>query len=320
MAGSLEPRTSARCTIWTSSGPLKVELWAKECPRTAFKFLENCVQGRYNGVKFEKKVYDAAVQSSEIENEPWGNLENDSRIKMNRRGLLAVNVESKGGFFITLRETSELDGQVTVLGQLVDNSFYTLLKISEKEFKSGTQDQTYLYPATVERIEVEERYFENLNIEKKREASSVPGAVPKRVKRAAKVQLDYDHEEDEEDDEPSETVNIKITAAHDLLASKGLMRQAPDTQYRHDVSEDVAAVESRQPTDPTDPKLTSFAVPDTPTHQHHNAEAAADSENPTDQLSSREADTMAMLAKFKQRLARSNSLSSHQLNFEDRES
>ncbi|SCU88112.1 LAFA_0E10792g1_1 [Lachancea sp. 'fantastica'] len=329
MSSSLEPRTSAKCTIWTSQGPLKVELWAKQCPKVALRFLKNCVNDRYNGVSFERKVYDAAVQTSEIDNEPWGVLESDSRIKMNRRGLLAINLESKGDFFITLRETPELDGQVTVLGQLVDNTFYTLLDIAGKELDSEKKDGRFLYPAIVDRIEVEEQFFtEDMKMEtKKRETSVTSQGSRKRARKSAKVRLDYDDE-----DEHNETVNVKITSAHDLLVPKGLMRSAKNAQgdVKHEVQQakeirDGPDINNDDPSEKARKHHENKRVDQNVTKTNTSSKSARThnqqtegSPNPTSEPERREMETMELLAKFKQKLAKASALNSHELNFGDK--
>lgn len=89
MSSGSEPRTSSRCTIWTSEGPLKVELWVNEAPETSRLFLKRCAQGLYDGVRFVKKLHDAVIQTEDIGGESVEMVESDSRIKMNSRGLLA---------------------------------------------------------------------------------------------------------------------------------------------------------------------------------------------------------------------------------------
>ncbi|CEP61924.1 putative peptidylprolyl isomerase CWC27 LALA0_S04e03752g [Lachancea lanzarotensis] len=318
MAGNLEPQTSARCTIWTSLGPLKVEIWAKQCPQTALKFLKNCVNDRYNGASFHRKVYDAAVQTSEIDSEPWGILENDPGIKMNRRGLLAIDIESKGDFFITLRETPELDGQVTVLGQLVDNTFYTLLEISQKELDSESNDDRYLYPAVVERIEVEEQFFEQdlKSSPTKKKSRENPVSSHRPPPKRARVRLDYDHDEDV-DDEVSQAVNFKMTSAHDLLAPKGLMRSAKQQQQdvKKDVEEPVAKLEDDSAKKHHKNKFIGQNVE--PPNANDDDQDTGKVSAPVSDSETREWETMRLLAQFKQKLAKSNVLNSHELNFDE---
>ncbi|SCU95071.1 LANO_0E09164g1_1 [Lachancea nothofagi CBS 11611] len=305
MAHGLEPRTSAKCTIWTSLGPLKVELWAKECPKTVFRFLKNCVDGEYDGVSFKRKVFDVAVQTADAGNEPWETMEMDTRIKMNCRGLLAVSPGSKGAFFVTLRDATELDGKVTVFGKLVDNSYYTLLRVAEKELKPEPHSTEYLYPATIERIEIEEPYFEKLDANKRPIQQLVAHTPkPKRAKRAAKIRLDYEDEGDAE-----EAVDVKIAAAHDLSIDESLVRQTTKLSPNPDSEESQKRMEGFE--------TPQEGVVDEPVEQKASSLSSflQSSGSASGNISERELKTMELLAKFKQKSAHSNPITSHELNF-----
>ncbi|SCU84957.1 LADA_0D04896g1_1 [Lachancea dasiensis] len=309
---SLEPQTSAKCTICTSVGPLKLGLWARECPQTVSRFLKNCAKGSYDGVSFERKVFDAAIQTAEIDQPTWGALETNSRIKMDQRGLVAVESHSKGAFFVTLRETTALNGKVTVIGKLVDNSYYTLLEIASKELKSEpSQTAEFLYPATIESILLDEPYFEveqgTVKNSKRQSPLELP-VKPKRAKKASKVLLQFEEEEDD-GDETLATANMKISAAPGLVNNEALTNgeqtiEDMGVQDTLDLSEDDQGLQKKK-------------HESSPSLRERPAEHAADDRSTS--ISKRERDTLELLAKFKQRSSQPNSITSHHLDFGDAE-
>ncbi|CUS24452.1 LAQU0S16e02036g1_1 [Lachancea quebecensis] len=320
MSGGLEPRTTARCTIVTSEGALKVELWAKEFPKTTRRFLENCTKGLYNGVPFDKKPNGLMIQTGEIGCDPVGAVESNTRVQFDRRGLLASFPSSKGSFFITLRDNLSLERKATVFGKLVDSTYYNVLSICDKQLKADSDE--FLYPAWIKEISVEEPYFRDLpNWETSAPVTVRNAAKPERKRPATKrVRLVYEDEGDEQEDA---VPNIKIRAAHDLLNDKRLVKSSPSLEtsssaeprlsrkssehigssnIEHEASLSDAEKEGRSPED-TQP------VPKAPVIATHEE---AEEEH---KLTQRERETLRLLEQFKKTSAKNKLFSSHQLNF-----
>ncbi len=66
---STEPQTTGRVIINTTSGPIDINLWCKECPTITRTFLQLCLDGYYNGMIFHRIINNFLIQSGESRNE-----------------------------------------------------------------------------------------------------------------------------------------------------------------------------------------------------------------------------------------------------------
>lgn len=173
----MEPSTSAKVILHTSKGPVDLELWAKETPKTCRNFLQHCVNGYYNGTEFHRVIKNFAVQAGDPTNTgsggqsiyetPFFSDEFHSRLRFSKRGVLAManmgEPNTNGSqFIITLGPAPELNGKNTIFGRVVGDSFYNILQIASSELEDGAQDGTPLYPATIVKTEVTVPYFDDL--------------------------------------------------------------------------------------------------------------------------------------------------------------
>jgi len=62
---STEPPTSATVIFETTYGPLSIDLWCKECPRTTQYFLQLCADGFYNNLPFHRIVPNFLIQTGD---------------------------------------------------------------------------------------------------------------------------------------------------------------------------------------------------------------------------------------------------------------
>lgn len=100
---STEPKTSGAVTLNTTYGPLRIELWGKECPMACRNFIQLCLEGYYDGSPFHRLVPGFCLQVGKpacgLEDETDGSaifpggrfpIETHSRLKFNRRGLVGM--------------------------------------------------------------------------------------------------------------------------------------------------------------------------------------------------------------------------------------
>ncbi|AET37426.1 putative peptidylprolyl isomerase CWC27 Ecym_1176 [Eremothecium cymbalariae DBVPG len=219
---SSEPSTSAKCVFHTTKGDLEVELWARECAVTTKRFLESAGNGLWKGKAFSKlgsSLIQVGFSTFKCAKEYNG------RLRFNRRGLLGI-MPGNGVLFFTLEEQPSLNDDAVLFGTLVGNSFYTLLGISQGELEED--GEKFLYPATIDTIDITVPYFNDLAtpVSKRESHDKTPPKATKKRKIGSKIQLTYEDEEEDEDSE-SNTNNIKIRAAHDVLASDGNFQVAP---------------------------------------------------------------------------------------------
>lgn len=222
---SLEPQTTAKARLHTTKGIIDVELWAKETPITSRIFLNNILNQKFNNWHFNRIVPNFITQvDGSINQEPFED-EFNTRIRFNRRGLLgSVNLNQRnsntGKFFISLKDTPELNNKNTVFGKVVGDSIFNIIKISEGEL--AEDGETPLYPVKIMKSEVLIPYFDDLL---KEEVVTFSEKIPtkKSKKKKPKVKLNYGDEDNEE--ESTEDVKVKMKSAHELLNDKKLSKE-----------------------------------------------------------------------------------------------
>jgi peptidyl-prolyl cis-trans isomerase SDCCAG10 len=62
---NLEPQPTASCVLNTTSGDISLELWAQQTPLTCRNFLQNCLDGYYNGTVFHRLVPGFVLQGGD---------------------------------------------------------------------------------------------------------------------------------------------------------------------------------------------------------------------------------------------------------------
>lgn len=128
----------------TTVGEIEVELWSKEAPRAARNMIQLCLEGYYDGVIFHRIIKGFMAQTGDpsgtglggesIYGKPFRD-EFHSRIKFNRRGLVGLANAGKDDngsqFFFTFGPSPELNNKHTIVGKVVGNTLYNMLKLEE---------------------------------------------------------------------------------------------------------------------------------------------------------------------------------------------
>lgn len=301
---NLEPQPTASAIMHTTLGEIMVELFAKQTPLTCRNFLQLSLDGYYDGTVFHRlvpnfilqggdptgtgnggeSIYDGGAFSGDLD--PWPmdlrtgqnagptgiNFADEfhSRLKFNRRGLLAMANESKPNtngsqFFFTLDKTEELTGRNTLFGRVAGDTIYNLAKIGESEVAEGTERP--LYAVKIERIEILVNPFEDM---KKRTRTAThtttkPAEKEKKKKRKAggKQLLSFGDDEGEEeeislpkkpkfdtrliaDEEPEEPVT-KPKSSKPKAKSKKITIDRDD-ENGPETTKKVEAMEQKKPT------------------------------------------------------------------------
>lgn len=213
---SLEP--TAKVVVQTTKGEIHMEIFAKETATFLKPFLQNCLDNKYKGIPFGK-VLPYLVQTD-------GNGEGTKfkkryhlRLKFSMKGCVGLvnSADSKSasvdGFFITSKEAPELNEHFVMIGRVIGDSIYNVIKMSQNDMKED--GETPVHPVVIEETRVTEKYFDDIEASTKEEA-----AEPKKKKRKA-VKLDYG--EDEED------TGFKMRSAHETLDDKRLGRGKQDS-------------------------------------------------------------------------------------------
>ena len=237
---NLEPQPTASAIIHTTLGEISVELFAKQTPLTCRNFLQLALDGYYDDTIFHRlvpnfilqggdptgtgnggeSIYDGGALSGDLD--PWPmdqrrgknagpqgiNFRDEfhSRLKFNRRGLLAMANDGKpdtngSQFFFTLDKTEELNKKNTLFGRVAGDTIYNLAKMGESEADETTERP--LYVVKILRIEILVNPFSDMK-KRLRVAPQVyskpPAEKDKRRKRKGGKQLLSFEEEGEEGD------------------------------------------------------------------------------------------------------------------------
>lgn len=121
-----------------------MELWSKEAPKAGRNMIQLCLEGYYDGVIFHRIIKGFMAQTGDpsgtglggesIYGKPFKD-EFHSRLKFNRRGLVGLANAGKDDngsqFFFTFGPTPELNNKHTIVGKVVGNTLYNMLKLEE---------------------------------------------------------------------------------------------------------------------------------------------------------------------------------------------
>jgi cyclophilin family peptidyl-prolyl cis-trans isomerase len=146
-------------TLHTNHGPVEVELFDEDAPKTVQNFLDLTAKGFYDGITFHRVIPDFMIQGGcplgtgtggpgyEFEDEP-----NDHKVD---RGALAManrgpNTNGSQFFVVTADACPWLDGKHTVFGR-VTSGMDTVDEISK--VPSDSRDKP-LEAVVIERVEL----------------------------------------------------------------------------------------------------------------------------------------------------------------------
>ncbi|KAI8917815.1 peptidyl-prolyl isomerase cwc27 [Powellomyces hirtus] len=233
------PPTKGKVILHTTAGPLEIELWPKETPKTCRNFVQLCLEGYYDGTIFHRIVKGFIVQGGDptgtghggesVYGEPFAD-EFHSRLRFSHRGLLGMaNTglnENGSQFFFTLDRTDELNRKNTLFGKIVGDTIFNLLKFGELE---ADEDERPLFPPKIIRTEVLNNPFDDIEpritpeeraeqaaAEKRRREDEEAAKKPKGKKNLTLLSFG---EEAESEQTSMSSAKAKIKSSHDLLVN-----------------------------------------------------------------------------------------------------
>lgn len=185
-----EPPTTGKLLLYTTYGPIEIELWCKECPKATRNFIQLCLEGYYDQTTFHRLVPGFVIQGGDPTGTGNGGSAVDNqiippeyhtRLKWTRRGLLGVaGMDSTGNgksqFFFTLCETPELYRKSTLFGKVVGETIYNLVRMGELQVEKGTE--RILHPPIILYTQVLNNPFDDiiprelLEVKERREKST----------------------------------------------------------------------------------------------------------------------------------------------------
>jgi peptidyl-prolyl cis-trans isomerase B (cyclophilin B) len=151
----------SQATLHTNHGPVKLELFDEDAPKTVDNFLKLSRDGYYDGLIFHRVIKDFMIQGGCPEGTGTGGpgYEFEDEINQHKivRGALAManrGPDTNGSqfFIVTKDDASWLDGKHTVFGRVVDGMDAV---DSIESVETGPQDRP-ADPVVLEKVEVHE--------------------------------------------------------------------------------------------------------------------------------------------------------------------
>jgi cyclophilin family peptidyl-prolyl cis-trans isomerase/protein-disulfide isomerase len=116
-------------TLHTIKGDVMIQLFPEKAPQAVNNFVFLAQKGWYDGITFYRVLPDEMVKSGDPSETGLGNpgylfdTEINSGLRFDQPGMLAMDNDGPGTngsrFFITLSPAPQLDGQYTILGQVL---------------------------------------------------------------------------------------------------------------------------------------------------------------------------------------------------------
>jgi peptidyl-prolyl cis-trans isomerase B (cyclophilin B) len=151
----------SRATMHTGHGPIAIELFDEDAPKTVDNFLKLSRDGYYDGLTFHRVIRDFMIQGGCPQGTGTGGPGYEFEDEINRhkveRGALAManrgpNTNGSQFFIVTTEAAPWLDGKHTVFGR-VESGMESVDAIESVE--TGAQDRP-AEPVVIERVEVDE--------------------------------------------------------------------------------------------------------------------------------------------------------------------
>jgi peptidyl-prolyl cis-trans isomerase B (cyclophilin B) len=149
----------SQATLQTSAGPMTVELFDEDAPKTVENFRRLAADGFYDGLIFHRVIKDFMVQGGCPEGTgrggPGYTFEDEINHHKVERGALAManagpNTNGSQFFIVTTAQAPWLDGKHTVFGRVV-GGMETLDAI---EATDTDPDDRPLEPLRIERVDL----------------------------------------------------------------------------------------------------------------------------------------------------------------------
>jgi cyclophilin family peptidyl-prolyl cis-trans isomerase len=149
----------ATATLHTNHGPIQVELFPDDAPKTVANFEQLARDGFYDGLTFHRVIPDFMIQGGCPRGDGTGGPGYQFEDEFNQhkvvRGALAManagpNTNGSQFFIVTTEEASWLDGKHTVFGQVTDG-MDVVDRISELARDANDRPRE---PATIDRVEL----------------------------------------------------------------------------------------------------------------------------------------------------------------------
>ena len=147
-------------TLQTNHGPIKVELFPEDAPKTVGNFQDLAAKGFYDGLTFHRVIEDFMIQGGDPTGDGTGGpgytFEDEPNEHRVVRGALAManagpNTNGSQFFIVTADACPWLDGKHTVFGRVTEGMDVV---DSIESVPTDAADKP-LEPQTIERVELD---------------------------------------------------------------------------------------------------------------------------------------------------------------------
>ena len=151
----------SRAILHTNAGPITVELFDEDAPKTVDNLRKLAGDGFYDGLIFHRVIKDFMVQGGDPTGTgrggPGYTFEDEFNDHRMVKGALAManagpNTNGSQFFIVTAEDCSWLDGKHTVFGRVIEGQD-VVHRISQVDRDGRDKPKT---PVTIERIELSE--------------------------------------------------------------------------------------------------------------------------------------------------------------------
>jgi cyclophilin family peptidyl-prolyl cis-trans isomerase len=151
----------SQLTLHTNHGPVAVELFDEDAPKTVENFLKLSRDGFYDGITFHRIIKDFMIQGGDPEGTGTGGpgytFEDEFNQHKVERGALAManagpNTNGSQFFIVTTESAPWLDGKHTVFGRVTDG----MDAVDAIEGVQTDPQDRPAEPVVIERVEVDE--------------------------------------------------------------------------------------------------------------------------------------------------------------------
>uniref|UniRef100_A0AAR2L346 Spliceosome-associated protein CWC27 homolog n=1 Tax=Pygocentrus nattereri TaxID=42514 RepID=A0AAR2L346_PYGNA len=250
-----EPPTNGKVLIKTTGGDIDVELWSKEAPKASRNFIQLCMEGYYNGTIFHRVVPEFIVQGGDptgtgaggesVYGRPFKD-EFHSRLRFNRRGLVAMaNAgphDNGSQFFFTLGRADELNNKHTIFGKVTGDTVYNMLRLAEVECDSN---ENFSLLSFGEEAEEEEEMVNQVSQTLKGKSKSSHDLL-KDDPKLSSVPVGEEQDDDDDDDFMKEEMRERISKKLKKEKMEEEMSEVSETREKKSSRSDELRKEARQ--------------------------------------------------------------------------
>lgn len=323
-----EPPTSGKVLLKTSIGDLDIELWSREAPKACRNFVQLCLEGYYENTIFHRVIKGFIAQGGDPEGtgmggesvygEPFKN-EIHTRLRFVRRGLVALantgNEDNGSQFFFTLGPTQELQNKHTIFGKVAGDTIYNMIKFDELDTDSNDRPT---FPPKIIKTDVLNNPFPDIapRVKEKKIDVKVKKSKAKGVKNFKLLSFGSEAEDDEND--LAEVVTKRSKSIHDLIDDPKLSSETveddlfvnksgmgasndedPRELFKNKIKEAIKTQKSESGGGVSDSKNKKVSIDDLLSER---SKYESLKKNVKTKGASREALTLQMLSKFKQKI------------------